>query len=76
MEMLVWLMSGGFLKGYRTQILGVTAFVSALGLWAIGDMTMVELVQKVPVMLGGLGIAALGAKANTVAANLNVSVKE
>lgn len=62
MNTLGWLITGGFAKGYRTQILGVTAALSAIGLWAVGDMSFAELIAALPVMLGGLGIAALGAK--------------
>jgi hypothetical protein len=62
MNSITWILTGGFAKGYRTQILGVTAALSAIGLWAVGDMTLSELVAALPVMLGGLGIAALGAK--------------
>jgi len=40
MENLAWLISGGFAKGYRTQVL-------------LGNL---------PIALGGLGLAALGAK--------------
>ena len=42
MENLAWLISGGFAKGYRTQVL-------------LGNL---------PIALGGLGLAALGAKAD------------
>jgi hypothetical protein len=62
MNTIAWLISGGFAKGYRTQILGVTAAVSAVGLWAVGDMSLAELITDLPIILGGLGLAALGAK--------------
>ena len=62
MEILTWLITGGFAKGHRTQILGVTTALSAIGLWAVGDMSFADLVGKVPIALGGLGLAALGAK--------------
>ena len=62
MNTLGWILTGGFAQGYRTQILGVTAALSAVGLWAVGDMSLAELVAALPVMLGGLGRAALGAK--------------
>jgi hypothetical protein len=62
MNSIAWILTGGFAKGYRTQILGVTAALSALGLWAVGDMSLAELVAALPIMLGGLGLAALGAK--------------
>jgi hypothetical protein len=62
MQTLGWLITGGFAKGYRTQVLGLTAALSAVALWAVGDMTLAELLAKLPVILGGLGLAALGAK--------------
>ncbi|MGH6736555.1 MAG: hypothetical protein ACRECX_10825 [Methyloceanibacter sp.] len=55
MNTLSWLITGGFAKGYRTQILGVTTALSAVGYWAAGDMTR-------------LGLAALGAKVDDAAA--------
>jgi hypothetical protein len=62
MDNLTWLITGGFAKGYRTQILGVSAALSAIALWAVGDMTLADLLAKLPFALGGLGLAALGAK--------------
>jgi len=68
MTNLAWLITGGFAKGYRTQILGLTAALSAVGLWAVGDLTLPELLAEIPVILGGLGLAALGAKVDDAAA--------
>lgn len=59
---LSWLITGGFAKGYRTQILGLTAALSAIAMWAVGDMTLSDLLTKAPAIFGGLGLAALGAK--------------
>lgn len=61
---LTWLITGGFAKGYRTQILGLTAALSAVGMWAVGDLGLTDLIAKAPVIFGGLGLAALGAKVN------------
>jgi hypothetical protein len=47
--------------------LGVTAALSAIGLWAVGDMSLADLVTRLPVVLGGLGLAALGAKVDDAA---------
>jgi len=57
-----WLISGGFAKGHRTQILGVSAAISAVALWAVGDATLSDLIAQAPIIFGGLGLAALGAK--------------
>jgi hypothetical protein len=59
---LTWLITGGFAKGHRTQVLGVTTALSAVALWAVGDMSFADLLSKLPIALGGLGLAALGAK--------------
>ena len=61
---LAWLLTGGFAKGYRTQILGVTTAISTIALWAVDDTTLTDLIAKLPVIFGGLGLAALGAKVN------------
>ena len=61
---LAWLLTGGFAKGYRTQILGLTTALSTIALWAVGDTTLTDLIANAPVIFGGLGLAALGAKVN------------
>jgi hypothetical protein len=61
---LAWLITGGFAKGYRTQILGITTALSTIALWAVGDTTLADLIAKAPVIFGGLRLAALGAKVN------------
>ena len=68
MNALAWLITGGFAKGYRTQVLGVTAALTTVGLWAVGDMSLADLVTQLPLVLGGLGLAALGAKVDDAAA--------
>ncbi len=62
MNILGYLLAGGFAKGYRTQILGVGAALSVVAMWAVGDMSLTDLIAKLPALLGGLGLAALGAK--------------
>jgi hypothetical protein len=64
MNILGYVLSGGFAKGYRTQVLGVSAALSVVAMWAVGDMSLTDLIAKLPVVLGGLGLAALGAKVN------------
>lgn len=59
---LAWLITGGFAKGYRTQILGFTTALSALAMWAVGDASLNDFISKAPAIFGGLGLAALGAK--------------
>jgi hypothetical protein len=55
--------AGRLAKGYRTQILGLTTAISTIALWAVGDTTL-NFIAKLPVIFGGLGLAALGAKVN------------
>ena len=62
MPNLAWLITGGFAKGYRTQILGLSTAISALAMWAVGDASLSDLIAKAPAIFGGLGLAALGAK--------------
>jgi len=62
MNNIAWIFTGGFAKGYRTQILGLVTALSAVTSWAIGDTTLADLVTKAPVIFGGLGLAALGVK--------------
>jgi hypothetical protein len=61
MDTLTWLITGGFTKGRHTQVLGVTTALLAIALWAVGDMSLADLLGKLPIALGGLGLAALGA---------------
>jgi len=61
---LAWLLTGGFAKGYRTQILGLITAISTIALWAVGHTTLTDLIAKLPVIFGGLGLAALGATVN------------
>jgi hypothetical protein len=65
MSNIAWLFTGGFAKGYRTQILGLVTALSAVASWAVGDATFADLVTKAPVIFGGLGLAALGVKVDS-----------
>jgi hypothetical protein len=67
---LLWLLQGGFLEGYRAQVLGVASgpggIVNALALWAVGDHPLIALVQALdenwPLIAGGFGLATVAAK--------------
>ncbi|HEX2448927.1 MAG TPA: hypothetical protein VHK26_12215 [Methyloceanibacter sp.] len=69
MNNVAWVFTGGFAKGYRTQILGLITALSAVASWAVGDMTLADLVSKAPVIFGGLGLAALGVKVDEAKAS-------
>ena len=49
MNTLTWLITGGFAKGHRTQILGVTAALSTIGLLAVGEMSLPDLIATLPI---------------------------
>ena len=65
MDTFLWILRGGFAKGYRTQIFGVLAALTAVANFAVGDMSLTDLLGNLPMLLGGLGLTALGAKVNT-----------
>jgi hypothetical protein len=69
MNSLTWLITGGFAKGYRTQVLGLVTALSALASWAVGDATLADLITRAPVIFGGLGLAALGVKVDEAKAD-------
>jgi hypothetical protein len=52
MNTLTWLITGGFAKGRRTQVLGVTTALSAIALWAVGDMSFADLLGELPIARG------------------------
>jgi hypothetical protein len=42
--------------------------LSTIALWAVGEMTLPELISSLPLAFGGRGLAALGAKVNNAKA--------
>jgi hypothetical protein len=61
MNILTTLITGGFLKGYRTYLLGALIAAQAVVSWLIGDLTLPALLEQLPEILGGLGLNALRA---------------
>ena len=67
---LLWLLRGGFLKGYRSQTIGVATglggLINALALWAVGDRSLFSLGHAISenwaLIAGGFGLASLAAK--------------
>lgn len=59
--MLTYILSGGFLAGKRTYILGGLLALQAVAGWAVGDLTLVQLIDQLPEILGGLGLMTLRA---------------
>ena len=66
----LWLVRGGFLRGYRSQVIGVAtglgALIHALAEWAVGDRSFISLCRAIganwPLIAGGFGLATLAAK--------------
>jgi hypothetical protein len=67
---LLWLLRGGFLKGYRSQTLGIATglggLINALASWAVGDLSLVSLARAISenwaLIVGGFGLATIAAK--------------
>lgn len=59
--MLNMILTGGFARGYRTYILGAIIALQAIAQWAVGDATLIELLNRLPEILGGLGLMTLRA---------------
>ncbi len=55
------ILTGGFLSGHRTYILGGLLALQAVANWALGDITLSQLLDQLPELLGGLGLMALRA---------------
>lgn len=54
-------LSGGFLSGYRTYILGGLLAIQAIAQFAVGDLSLSDLLTKAPEILMGLGLMTLRA---------------
>jgi hypothetical protein len=66
MTLLASLLTGGFLKGYRTYLLGFALALSGLARYLAGDATLAQLLDSLPEILGGLGLASLRAGVQTI----------
>ena len=67
---LLWLIQGGFLKGYRSQTIGVATglggLINALAQWAVGDRSLISLSRAIgenwALIAGGFGLATIAVK--------------
>jgi hypothetical protein len=67
---LLWLLQGGFLKGYRSQVIGIATglggLINAFALWAVGDRSLFSLGHAIgdnwALIAGGFGLATVAAK--------------
>ncbi len=55
------ILTGGFARGYRTYILGAILALQAVAQWVVGDASLVDLVNRLPEILAGLGLMTLRA---------------
>ena len=61
MKGITYLLTGGFLAGYRTYIFGFLLGAQAVAQWVVGDQSLSELIAKLPEILGGMGLMSLRA---------------
>lgn len=61
MKILASLLTGGFLKNYRTYLLGFLLAATGLIKYLTGDESGSDLVQSLPEILGGFGLVTLRA---------------
>jgi hypothetical protein len=56
-----YLLTGGFLSGHRSYLLGALVALQAVVGWMVGDFDLAQLIEKLPEILGGLGLMSLRA---------------
>jgi len=56
MDGLSYLLTGGFLKGYRTYLMAALAAASALTAYAVGDANLTQTITAVGTALGMSGL--------------------
>jgi hypothetical protein len=61
MKILAYLLTGGFLKNYRTYLLGFMLAATGVGKYLAGDESLSDFIQRLPEILGGLGLVTLRA---------------
>jgi hypothetical protein len=59
--MLSHVLTGGFLKNYRTYLLGFLVAATGVIKYLTGDESLSQLVNDLPAILGGLGLVTLRA---------------
>ena len=67
---LIRIIQGGFLKGYRSQTLGIATglggLINAFALWAVGDRSLISLAHAIgenwALIAAGFGLATAAAK--------------
>ena len=75
MKLFVVLLTGGFLKGYRTYLLGFALAATGLAKYLAGDLSVAGLLDMLPEILGGLGLASLRSGVQTLLPALEAILK-
>ena len=58
MDSIKLILTGGFLKGYRTHIAGWLLIAEALARYATGDLSLADLASQIPTLAAGIGLTA------------------
>ena len=56
MDSMTYILSGGFLRGYRTYVLSAGGVIAALISYSVGDVDLVETVKAVTLALSAASI--------------------
>ncbi len=75
MKLIVSIVTGGFLKGKRTYILGFALAIQAVVGYMVGDTTLAEFGDRVPEIIGGMGLVTLRAAAEKPAAQVTAVIR-
>ena len=59
--MLTYILTGGFLAGKRTYVIGAALVIQAVASWAVGDLSLAGLAEQLEDILTGLGLMTLRA---------------
>ena len=61
LKLLPFLLSGGFLAGYRTYIFGALMVLNVIAQYLVGDIGIMDLTGQLPELLAGAGLMSLRA---------------
>lgn len=61
LRLLPYLLSGGFLAGYRTYIFGFLMVLNVVAQYLVGDIGLMDLTGRLPELLAGAGLMSLRA---------------
>lgn len=58
---MTYVLTGGFLKGYRTYVLSGIAAITAVAYWSVGDQTTVDTLRALWELFASGAVASLRA---------------